>query len=153
MQEFFTADPSHLINFGKRLTKLGYDWNFESIETCLEEMHTELQENLVKTNELQGMDESNNQPALKKSLSKTIDKDDFYSMVAFLVSLTARDFSFLLRIGISKKDFNFNVMETWEKSQRNVIQQTMHKKCLETSIWTHTLSVFTIRVCLFSGFT
>lgn len=40
---------------------------------------------------------------------------NYLPLVAFLVSLTSRDSSFLLRVGMSRDDGNFNIRETWEE--------------------------------------
>jgi len=54
----------------------------------------------------------------------------FLMMTAFLISLTARDSSFLLRSAISRKSSDFSIIETWEEGKVTV-------KCDELKVKFH----------------
>lgn len=55
-------------------------------------------------------------------------------MIAFLISLTARDCSFLLRVGISKQDNNFDLVEKWEEQDMKVIETSVSNNIYNDSL-------------------
>jgi len=54
-------------------------------------------------------------PPLDKVEAEMGDDAPLVEIVAFLISLTSRDSSFLLRTAVSRKDDNFSTVEEWEK--------------------------------------
>lgn len=106
LQDFFKNDPSELVDFGKRMKKIGLQWDFEAIEQNMENLYQMWKSDCIVSKTKNEKDDIKN---LGKSFSKEFVHGDYLTILRFLISLTARDFSFFLRIGISKKNNEFTV--------------------------------------------
>lgn len=127
MQELFPFNTSELLTLRTRLEQSKHKMEFQDVKQVIANLKS------VWLSD-PGSPEFK---ALKKTISKEfIPSEDYQPLIAFLISLTARDCSFMLRIGMNKKNADFEIIEEWEKLEDMpvIVERVVSKNIYNTGV-------------------
>jgi|ERR1711935_51174 len=114
LQQMFEFYADELISVQKELEEKKHDLKKEDLDAVM---------NLLATKWKAG-DYGLDVEQVKAELGE--DKVPLSKITAFLMSLTSRDSSFLLRSAVSRKGHDFSVIEEWEKGEVHFTEDELH---------------------------